>query len=214
MRPTSRSAPVSAEAVRRFDHGRSIALRQTWEGRVWSARPATVVDDTPGQTMLYIPAGIRWMAPFHDGRRLKVPQAEFELVEQRYDDTHVLSFSWPDTWYAVLLFLRPDRSPMNWYVNLEEPLRRTDVGFDTLDHELDVIVELDGSWRWKDEDDLAEAIRRGVIPADEEPRLRADGERAARRIVDREPPFDGDWLDWLPDPAWAVPVLPEGWERV
>ncbi|MGA9162672.1 MAG: DUF402 domain-containing protein [Actinomycetota bacterium] len=200
--------------MRRFDPGRSIALRQTWQGHVWSARPATVVEDTPGQTMLYIPAGIRWMAPFHDGRRLKVPQAEFELVWQRDDDRHVLSFSWPDTWYAVLLFLRPDRSPMHWYVNLEEPLRRTDIGFDTLDQELDVIVELDGSWRWKDEDDLAEAIRRGVIPAKEEPRLRADGERAAHRIVDREPPFDHEWSDWRPDPDWPVPALPQGWDRI
>jgi len=114
----------------------------------------------------------------------------------------------------VLLFLRPDGSARSWYVNLEEPLRRTELGFDTLDHELDVIVELDGSWRWKDEDDLAESIRRGVIPAEEEPRLRADGERAVRRIVDREPPFDRDWSAWRPDPAWPLPVLPEGWDRV
>ncbi len=214
MRPMPRSAPDSAETVRRFDPGESIALRQTWDGRVWAARPATVVDDAAGQTMLFIPAGIRWMAPFHDGRRLKIPQPEFELVQQRHDENHVLSFSWPDTWYAVLLLLGPDRSPLSWYVNLEEPLRRTELGFDTLDHELDVIVEFDGSWRWKDEDDLAEAIRRGVIPSDEEPRLRADGERAIRRIVDREPPFDRGWSDWRPDPAWPVPVLPEDWDRV
>jgi hypothetical protein len=165
--------------------------------------------------MLFIPAQTSWMAPFHDGRRLKIPQTEFELAPLRYEEEiHVLSFSWPATWYAVLLFLRPDGSAHSWYVNLEEPLRRTELGFDTLDHELDVIVELDGSWRWKDEDDLAESIRRGVIPAEEEPRLRADGERAVRRIVDREPPFDRDWSAWRPDPTWPLPVLPEGWDRV
>jgi predicted RNA-binding protein associated with RNAse of E/G family len=200
--------------VRRFEPGVTIALRQTWGGRVWAARPATVVEDAPEQTMLFAPIGIRWMAPFHDGKRLKVPQAEFEIVPQRYDEAHVLSFSWPDTWYAVLLFLRKDWQPWSWYVNLEEPLRRTAIGFDTLDHELDVIVELDGSWRWKDEDDLAESIRRGVIHAEDEPRLRADGERAVRRILDREPPFDRDWTTWRPDPSWQVPILPEGWDRV
>jgi predicted RNA-binding protein associated with RNAse of E/G family len=114
----------------------------------------------------------------------------------------------------VLLFLGPDGSPHSWYVNLEEPLRRTGLGFDTLDHELDVIVGLDGSWRWKDKDDLAEAIRRGVIPAQDEPRMRADGERAVRRILDREPPFDRDWTTWRPDPSWPIPVLPQGWDRV
>lgn len=200
--------------MRRFEPGETIALRQTWNGRVWAARPATVVEDDPRQTMLFIPIGIRWMAPFHDGDRLKIPQSEFELVPQRYEDLHVLSFSWPDRWYAVLLFLRPAGSPDSWYVNLEEPLRRTELGFDTLDHELDVVVELDGSWRWKDEDDLAEAIRRGVIPAEDEPRMRADGERAVRSILDREPPFDRDWTAWRPDPSWPVPVLPEGWDRV
>ena len=200
--------------MRRFEPGETIALRQTWGGRVWAARPATVVEDAPDQTMLFVPVGSFWMAPFRDGKRLKIPQSEFELVTQRYEDLHVLSFSWPDTWYAVLLFLGPDGSPHSWYVNLEEPLRRTGLGFDTLDHELDVIVELDGSWRWKDEDDLAEAIRRGVIPAQDEPRMRADGERAVRRILDREPPFDLDWTTWRPDPTWPIPVLPDGWDRV
>ena len=213
--PTSPSALVSAEAVRRFEPGESVALRESWEGLIWAARPATVVDDTPVQTMLFIPAGIRWMAPFHDGKRLKIPQDDFELVELLYDEAHVLSFSWPNTHYAVLLFFRPDWSPWNWYVNLEEPLRRTD---DRLRHTGSRARRHRGvrwfGWRWKDEDDLAEAIRRGVIPADEEPRLRADGERAVRRILDREPPFDRDWSDWRPDPSWPVPALPEGWDRI
>ena len=201
--------------MRRFEPGETIALRQTWDGRIWTARPATVVEDAPDQTMLFIPSGTSWMAPFHDEQRLKIPQTEFELAPLRYEEEiHVLSFSWPDTWYAVLLFLRPDGSAHSWYVNLEEPLRRTELGFDTLDHEHDVIVELDGSWRWKDEDDLAEAIRRGVIPAEDEPRMRADGERAVRRILDREPPFDRDWMAWRPDPSWPAPILPEGWDRV
>jgi Protein of unknown function (DUF402) len=201
--------------VRRFESGQTIALRQTWSGRVWAARPATVVEDAPEQTMLFVPAGTGWMAPFLDGQRLKIPQAEFELAPLRYEDEiHVLSFAWPHTWYAVLLLLRSDWSPDSWYVNLEEPLRRTAIGFDTLDHELDVIIELDGSWRWKDEDDLAEAIRRGVIRAQDEPRMRADGERAVRRILDREPPFDRDWTTWRPDPSWPIPVLPDGWDRL
>jgi hypothetical protein len=200
--------------VHRFERGETVSLRQTWDGRVWSARPATVVEDTPEQTMLFIPIGVRWMAPFQDGQRLKIPQTEFELAPLRFEEPHALSFSWPNTWYAVLLFLDPDGSPRSWYVNLEEPLRRTELGFDTLDHELDIVIELDGSWRWKDEDDLAEAIRRGVIPAEEEPRMRADGERAVRRVLDREPPFDRDWTTWRPDPSWPIPVLPDGWDRV
>ena len=153
------------------------------------------------------------MAPHSGGRRLKVPQEHFVLVERDYED-YVLSFSWPGVAHAVLLFFRSDWTPWNWYVNLEEPLRRTRIGFDTLDHELDAIVELDGSWRWKDEDELAEAVRLGVIAAEDEPRLRAEGERAVQRVLEQEPPFDRDWTTWRPEPSWPLPELPEGWERV
>ena len=181
---------------------------------MWSARPAVVVQDAAEQVMLYIPVGARWLVPVRDGRRLKIPQPDFELVERTNDDAHVLSFAWPDALAAVLLVSRPDWSPLHWYVNLEDPLRRSAIGFDTLDRQLDAIVAFDGTWRWKDEDELAESIRLGRLAAADEPQLRAAAERAARRIGGGEPPFDRDWTSWRPDPAWPVPQLPEGWERV
>ena len=190
-----------------------MALREIWEGRVWSARPVTVVQDAEVQIMLFIPANARWMAPFRDGKRLKIQQPEYELVEQPYK-AHVLSWAWPGSSAAVLLFYEEDWSPSHWYVNLEDPLQRSPVGFDTLDHKLDVIVELDGSWRWKDEDQFAEIIRRGLLDAEDEKRLRADAEEAVRRIHDRRPPFDRDWFGWRPDPSWTTPTLPGGWDRV
>lgn len=199
--------------MRAFEPGRAAALREIWEGRVWSARPVTVVEDTDEQVELFTPVGARWMAPFRDGKRLKIQEPGYELVEQPYE-SHVLSFAWPGSSAAVLLFFRPDWSPVHWYVNLEDPLGRTPVGFDTLDHKLDVIVELDGSWRWKDEDQLAEIIERGLLdPEDEEP-LRAEAEAAVRRILRHAPPFDRDWFSWRPDPSWPAPSLPEGWDRV
>jgi hypothetical protein len=172
------------------------------------------VEDAENQTTFFIPTGTRWMAPAHAGRWLRIPQDRFELAERRYEEAHVLSFAWPETPYAVLLFFRPDWTTWSWYVNLQDPPRRSAVGFDTMDHELDVIVELDGSWRWKDEDELAEAIRLGVIAPEDERRLRTDGERAARRILDGDPPFDRDWSTWRPDPSWPAPELPPGWDRI
>ena len=173
----------------------------------------TVVEDAEEQITLFIPAGARWMAPFRNGERLKIQEAEYELVEQPYK-ANVLSFAWPGNPAAVLLFYGPDWSPSHWYVNLEDPLRRSPVGFDTLDHKLDVIVELDGSWRWKDEDQFVEVIERGLLDPREEERLRAEAEDAVRRIAEREPPFDRHWFGWRPDPAWPPPTLPDGWDRV
>jgi hypothetical protein len=200
--------------VRRFEPGEAVALREVWRGRVWSARPVTIVQDSDEEVRLFIPAGARWFAPFESGRRLKIPQPRFELLEQRYEKGHVLSFAWQDTFAAVLLLFGSDWSASHWYVNLEDPLRRSEVGFDTLDHKLDLILELDGSWRWKDEEEFAEAIRRGQIPEEDAPVLRADAELAARRIVEGDPPFDRDWTSWRPDASWPVPVLPDGWDRI
>jgi len=199
--------------VRAFEPGEPAALREIWEGRVWSARPVTVVEDAGEQITLFIPAGAHWMAPFRDGQRLKIQEPEWELVEQPYK-AHVLSFAWPGSSAAVLLFFGSDWSPSHWYVNLEDPLRRSPVGFDTLDHKLDAIVELDGSWSWKDEDELAEIIERGLLDPTDEEGLRAQAEGAVRRIAEREPPFDRDWFGWRPDPGWPEPTLPGGWDRV
>jgi hypothetical protein len=29
----------------------------------------------------------------------------------------------------------------------------------------------------------------------------------------RQYPFDGSWLDWMPDPSWTPPKLPENWDK-
>jgi predicted RNA-binding protein associated with RNAse of E/G family len=44
-------------------------------------------------------------------------------------------------------------------INLQEPFRRTPIGIDTQDHELDVIVLTSGEWSVKDEDSLGRSDR-------------------------------------------------------
>ena len=93
-----------------------------------------------------------------------------------------------------------------WYVNFEEPLRRTPIGVDTFDHKLDLLVFPSGGYEWKDEDELEEAAALGLLDAEA---VRAE----ARRVL-REWPFPTGWEDWRPDPAWPVPQLPAGWDVV
>ncbi len=50
-------------------------------------------------------------------------------------------------------------------MNFEQPLRRTPVGFDTFDEKLDLIVMPDGTYRWKDEDELEQAAALGLLDA-------------------------------------------------
>jgi len=102
-----------------------------------------------------------------------------------------------------------------YYVNLQTPLVRTDTGFDTVEHILDVRIPPDrSSWAWKDEDELAEAVERGLFTEEDVAWFRYWGERAVEHVLLREPPFDADWSAWQPDAGWPDPVLPADWDLV
>jgi predicted RNA-binding protein associated with RNAse of E/G family len=190
-----------------------VVLRETWRGKIWAARPVIVVKDEPPERMFYVPPGGVMKAPVSpDGRPLRLPVGEWRL-EDRPGGRHVLSFAWPEVAHAVLAsWLAETGEFTGWYVNLQDPLRRSAVGFDTTDHVLDVLVLPDrSSWRWKDEDEMEEAVRRGLFDAKAVERFRQEGARAADRLVRGDPPFDLPWESWRPDPGWSSPVLPADW---
>lgn len=103
---------------------------------------------------------------------------------------------------------------VGWYVNLEDPWRKTGVGFDTTDHLLDVWVDPDGSWRWKDEDHLAEALDIGLFSAEQAKAMRIEGKEVIERIEGWAAPFDEGWDNWRPDPEWPLPSIPDGWANL
>jgi hypothetical protein len=196
--------------------GDSIVLRERWGSAIFEARPTTVVLDLPERTMLFVPADVVCALPIDDdGAELRMPDRPWHLELRPRGHSAILSFAWPDTPYAILLLLDNDGSPRGWYVNLQTPLARTPVGFDTVDHALDVLVTLDrSSWTWKDEDELAEAIALGLFTEADAASFRSWGERAVEHLVNRRPPFDVDWEDWRPDPTWTMPELPPDWDVI
>lgn len=98
--------------------------------------------------------------------------------------------------------------------NLEDPWRRTPIGFDSGDWILDVVARDDGSWRYKDEDELAWAESSGVVSAEWSDRVRKAGAAAVADIEAQEWPFDADWDRWLPSLVAEVPELPSNWAVV
>ena len=199
-----------------WEPGDPIVLRETWGGQVFEARPASVVADLPGQTTLFVAPFVRCGVAIDDaGVELRFPDRPWHLYVRERGDFGVLSFAWPETPYSVLLLTEPDGSPRNWYVNLQTPLVRTAIGFDTVDHLLDVVIPLDRSaWTWKDEDELAEGIALGLFTEDDAAVLHRWGERAIEHLLLRLPPFDEPWEDWRLDPSWPRPELPPGWDVV
>ena len=176
--------------------------RDVHQGRVWRAQACRIVEESPDTVALWIPHGSPFRIP---GGGLRIPGDAWELESgettqpqlcvARRGRAHSVYLSWTDAWELE-----------HWYVNFEQPLRRSPVGFDTFDEKLDLIVKPDGSYRWKDEDELEQAAALGLLDPEE---VRAEAER-----VLEEWPFPVGWEDWRPDPSWPVPQLPDGWDRV
>jgi len=183
---------------------------------VWYARPATVVRDDPNLTMLHVhPHAVAKEPVDAAGRSLRIPTDRWMLRDAERGDSWNLSFAFPDTPYSVILGYEPTDGLREYYVNLQTPLVRTDTGFDTVEHILDVRIPPDrSSWAWKDEDELAEAVERGLFTEEDVAWFRYWGERAVEHVLLREPPFDADWSAWQPDAGWPDPVLPADWDLV
>jgi hypothetical protein len=111
--------------------------------------------------------------------------------------------------FSVFLFTNHDGSFRGWYVNLERPQQRTELGFDYEDELLDVWVALGRQPELLDEDELEEAVQRGFVSGGHAATIRATAERV---LV--EPPWPTGWEDWRPEPGWQMPVLPPGWDKL
>jgi predicted RNA-binding protein associated with RNAse of E/G family len=201
----------------------TVLVQEVWKDRVWAARPMRLVAETPEGAVLWFPHGTRWRAPTSPDRRppeatrgerlaSSLRDGEWALVEREWD-TATLQI-WPrDAWHSIWLSWRADGSRWGFYGNIQLPYERTRCGFRTLDLVLDVLVELDGSWRLKDEDELAAFAAAGVVDGELERRIRVEADAIVAKLERREPPFDGSFEDWIPDPDWPEPELPDGWER-
>jgi hypothetical protein len=169
------------------------------------------VGETEGLVTLYVAPGAQAMHPSTNLRRGNIRSYDdpFDHEEDTWRDNHALWLARLDEPYSLILFWDGDWQFLCWYVQLQDPMTQSHVGFDTRDHLLDVVVEPDGSWAWKDEDELARAVELGLF--DE---AQADASRAIARRVLAERPWPTGWEDWRPDPAWTAPRLPEGWDVV
>lgn len=204
-----------------WQRGETALLRYRRLGPVTYALPTTVVENDEHVTMLYLRPGTPIKRRvLEDGRPIPRDIAYFDrarmpvvvgdgvwgtnhaLILVRSGDAHDIRLFWSED----------DWTFRGWYVNLQRPVRRVGVGFDTADHVLDVFVEPDRGWRWKDEDELTVAVEIGRFSIAEAAAIREEGERVIERIGAWSWPFDAGYERWRPDQSWPIPALPDDWE--
>jgi hypothetical protein len=221
-----RLAMIGELMVRRQFH-RGEVLGRAWVGRV-------AADDENG-LWLWVASGSAFRdVGAADGRRFReVPFGEWGRTAKAMRELHwggdMLMFhprcsdgrsaSSRACAYSVWLFFEPDGAFRNWYVNLEEPAVRWDdghlAGLDTVDQDLDIVVEPDRAWRWKDEAEFeAHLLHPEVYWVPDPDAVWTEGERLVKLIEAGDFPFDGTAIDFRPDPGWSIPTaMPRGWDR-
>jgi predicted RNA-binding protein associated with RNAse of E/G family len=194
---------------RRFQPGEEVVVRYLTRigGGVGMTWPYRVVRDDDELVALYIPTGttfMRWDMST-PGRR--------ELVEGQWR-RDVLRLMYPGKGYSIWLFWEGEGRPFTtYYVNFEEPFRRTAVGFDTNDHTLDIMVAPDLSWKWKDREEFDALLANGTFSREFGRSVEEAAAEVLALIQHRRPPFSGEWPEWTPPADWTRPGLHPRWRE-
>lgn len=205
--------------MRRFAPGETIVRREIMRGEVWFGYAGICVQDSADLLVTYLPPGTRFGFPaagtFPAGQHPYLAEGKVE-----WHGHGMLALHFPGVEHAVFLFWRgPERGLTGWYINLQDAPRRTRIGFDTLDHELDLFWPTGApTWQFKDEDKFAES---GPVryPGGRMAEIQAEGDRVGG-LLDAVAAGDGElwwsesWADWQPDPSWTYRDLPADWAEL
>jgi hypothetical protein len=195
--------------------GTALVLRGAGFGNLWWAMPVILVQDSPDLIALYWQAGTKWKDVRRHATALELlTSIKADPADQVWQQTDVLMLAVPGEYHAVWVMWEHGQTVLRcWYVNLETPLLRTPIGFDSMDHELDIVISPDrSSWCWKDVQAFDEMVDAGVFTSQQASAIRAEGERVIRRSQAGEPPFGEEWQKWRPPPGWNIPTLPGNWD--
>ena len=183
--------------------------REVWRGKTWEGLIVFVVDDAP-DLLVYLPEGSPFGFPEGDWPGGRHPWHG----RGGWEGHGVLMLQRPGESYAVWHFWHGRGTFNGWYLNLQEPFRRTAVGYDTQDLELDIWVSVDGSWSFKDADLMEERIADGRFTREQVTEIFAEGDRIAAMLDAGERWWAEAWSRWEPPAGWIAPPLPEGWDVV
>ena len=173
----------------RFAAGGPLRVREVLHGAEWASWDERVVSDD-GILVSVKADGTPMAFPEHP-----VPHPWGHLAA--WTGTTVLKLRRPEDWYSVWKFFDADGAFLSWYVNFETPVVRTADGVDVNDLELDIVIDRDGGWHWKDVQDLAPSLASGRITQDELLAVLAEAAHVAE-LLDRGDRWWAPWDDWSP----------------
>ena len=202
--------------------GDVISWRGIYRDRIWHAQTTLAVKDTPDELVLALLPGTECVAPegYLEGkknskRRWNFKDKDWNLEKYIWQTNRLLMLLEPDKFYSTMYFWdHASHEFLCYYIDFQLPFKRNHSGIDTLDLDLDLIVNPDFSVEWKDVDDYQRSIDNEVIFPEWMQGIDAAKQDVFSRLERRTYPFDGSWLTWMPDPNFVPPKLPENWDKI
>lgn len=192
-----------------------------WHDLLWAAVPQRTISSTSQELVTYVPTGA--VATRASSRGLpgteNMTRDERKMLALRTCRARVVeTLEAPDK----LFIYRSDRWArinlgwdhhtgdfLGWYVNFELPAQVTPTGLATMDLVLDIWVNPDRTWQWKDQGDYQQALRDGTLDRAIDDQLQAEAAHVIKEISKQAGPFDDEWRAFKPDTAWPCPSLSE-----
>lgn len=207
-----------------WHEGETILLRGMYGSCAVHVMSTCVIRDTASEIILAIWPDAECVAPSgyihakHGGHRGWDRWGETlsgSLGMERYlwHTNRFLILLQPGKFYSLSYIWNAVSGEFSCYcVNFQLPFRRTRLGLDTLDLDLDIVIEPSYRWLWKDVEEYQLGIRSGAIRAEWVAAVERARAEVAGRLSDRLYSLDGSWLSWKPDVLWSPPQLPSDWE--
>lgn len=208
---------MSAESDVRWKRGDRInwIYREPAAPETVDLRPVTVVADDDRHLAVWLAPGTRMLYPVlgngQEIRSLSGPEqfsGHLAQAVRTWKGEGVLAVFQPDTMYSVWFFESDSGLRDSYYVNIENPPLRSEAGVESRDLVLDLLVDADGTFQYKDQDELEFALEAGLFDQDMVSTIRAAALDAIEVINRWGFPFNAGYETFVPSPDWGVPQLP------
>ena len=205
-----------------WKYGDVITWRGIFRNRVWHAVSTVLVKDTLQELVLALMPGAQCMVEEDYARGNKKGKRRWDFKHQDWSlenctwhTNRLLYILEPEKFYSPIFFWQHETNEfLCYYINFQLPLQRSHCAINTLDLDLDIVIRPDFSYEWKDIDDYEKGIEAGVILPEWVEEIKIAKTEILEKLEKRQYPFDGSWLDWMPDPNWSPPTLPENWDKI
>lgn len=202
--------------------GDIVVIRGIFNSRLCHAQSVIVVKDTPKEIALALLPGAECVGlegylegKQNNKRRWDFKDKPFKLEKYSWHTNRLLLLIEPEKYYATIYFWQDDGGEfLCYYINFQSPFRRSHSGFDTLDLELDIIINPDYSWEIKDFDDYQKGIESGTILYEWTQEIEVAKKEVFDKLANKLYPLDNSWLNWQPDPNWSAPKFPKYWDKI